>query len=156
MDNFIVKWASQLEATKLLIGRILRYEKVNDYSVDMIDVETEETLLKIDDVLSITTDIHNEVHIHSMENSVFLKRISIGSRFKLLSSSSDRVRVSGNIKNIKEFRFDISDVTAEEFMKYLIHNEHISSNTKYEPKSIMIRRSDEDPHVWIYREDLIK
>ncbi len=155
MDNFIIKWASNQEALKVVIGKLLRYVEVNHCSINIVDVETEEILLNIDDVISVDS-ISDEIHINAVSTSLFLKRVPVGLRFKLVESNSDRLRISGVMKNIKEFKFNVADVTAEEFIRYLIHNEYISNNTKYEPKSIMIRRSDEDPHTWIYREDAIR
>lgn len=156
MKLFVIKWSSNRNIQSLLNGRVLFYMKEGNRII-VGDAETMETLVEWDNTDVIIEQVNSEIHIHGLYNSVFIREISTHqvSGIQLVRSTSTKLKTSSGIKNVKEFEFSKS-ISAHEFVTYLLEHNYISDNIKYEPENVMISRSRENPHIWIYREDLIR
>lgn len=148
----ILKWADTRSKQESLCGRLVTWEKNGSSVYTIKDFISHETLMMLPDVVNFEV---NEDEISFDCETGGIKLTPINTPIKCITKNRDKINVGNGCYNTIEFMFD-KEISYMDFIVYLITIGQIPETVNYEPNSIMISRSKENPNMIVYREELIK
>lgn len=147
----ILKWADTRSKQESLAGRLITWDKNGDTIYTIKDFITHETLMLLPDVINFEENA-DEIRFDCETGGIILTPINIP--IKCITKNRDKINVGNGCYNTIEFMFN-KEISYMDFIVYLITTNQFPER-KYEPGSIMISRSKENPNTIVYREELIK